>query len=99
MGEAFLVNDEQAFQQLSGNSLRLTLGPLYLQIMVEVAAAYVFHCDMNVVIALIPPAELHEQSIMLQYFQSGSEGIVIHGTGLSISLTFANLAIAISSLR
>ena len=65
MCETFLVNDEQAFQQLSGNSLRLTLGSRHLQIIAEVAAVYVFHRDMNIVIALIPPAELHEQSIML----------------------------------
>ena len=60
MCETLLVNDEQAFEQLSGNSLRLTLWPLYLQVIAQVAVNYVFHRDMDVVIALIPPEKLHE---------------------------------------
>ena len=60
MCETLLVNDEQAFEQLSGNSLRLTLRPFHLQVIAEVAVNYVFHRDMNILIALVPPEKLHE---------------------------------------
>ena len=60
MRETFLVNDEQAFQQLSGDLLRLTLGPLHLHVIAEVAVTYILHRDMDVVNALIPPEKLHE---------------------------------------
>ena len=65
MRKAFMVNDNQAPQQLSDDSLRLTLGSFYFQVMAEVALADVFHRDVNIIFALIPPEKLHKKRIML----------------------------------
>ena len=54
MRESLLVYDNQAFQQLPGDGLRLTLGSLHLHVNAEVAIADVFHRNVNVILTLIP---------------------------------------------